>query len=123
MYRLTSEQEAIVAKARVIAETTIASYAGDVDEKARFPAESMKALADAGLWGLLVPADLGGLGQGLRTLAAVIDEIAQRCASTAMVFMMHNCGVNCYLADPVKFGGVLRESGSGNPGARPASAP
>ncbi len=113
MYRLTSEQEAVVAKARAIAETTIASHAGDVDEKSRFPAESMKALADAGLYGLLVPAELGGLGQGLRTLAAVMDEIAQRCASTAMVFMMHHCGVNCYLADPVKFGRVLRESAAG----------
>lgn len=112
MYRLTPEQESVVAKAKSAA-VTIAAHAADVDEKGRFPSESMKALADAGLWGLLVPAELGGLGQGLRTLAAVVDEIAQHCGSTAMVYMMHNCGVNCYLADPVKFDGVLRESAAG----------
>ena len=113
MYRLTAEQEAVVARARAIAESTIAAHAAGVDGKGQFPAGSMKALADAGLWGLLVPAELGGMGQGLRTLAAVIDEIAQRCASTAMVFMMHHCGVNCYLADPVKFAGVLRDAAAG----------
>jgi alkylation response protein AidB-like acyl-CoA dehydrogenase len=112
MYRLTAEQEAVVAKAKAAA-AVITAHAADVDEKGRFPSESMKALADAGLWGLLVPGELGGLGQGLRTLAAVVDEIAQHCASTAMVYMMHNCGVNCYLADPGKFGGVLRDCAAG----------
>lgn len=113
MYRLTAEQEAIVAKARAIATGIIAADAADVDAQGRFPAEGMRALAEAGLWGLLVPGELGGLGQGLRTLAAVVDEIAQRCASTAMIFMMHNCGVNCYLADPVKFETELRAAAAG----------
>gem|GEM_PF-3856361 len=48
MYRLTPEQEAIVSKAKAIANSVIASHAADVDEKARYPSESMKALADAG---------------------------------------------------------------------------
>lgn len=113
MYRLSPEQESIVAKARDIAAGIIATEAAEVDAQGRFPAEGMRALADAGLWGLLVPAELGGLGQGLRTLAAVVDEIAQRCASTAMIFMMHNCGVNCYLADPAKFETELRAAAAG----------
>src|SRR5262245_11094455 len=113
MYRLTADQEAVVAKAKAVADSAVAANAADVDEKARFPSESVKALGEAGLLGLLVPADLGGMGQGLRTLAAVVDEIAQRCASTAMVFMMHQCGVNCYLADPAKFAGVLRDVAAG----------
>src|SRR5688572_27956243 len=73
MYRLTSEQEAVVAKAKAIAESVIATHAPDVDAQGRFPHESMKALADAGMWGLLVPAEFGGTGQGLRVLAAVVD--------------------------------------------------
>ncbi|HWB07230.1 MAG TPA: acyl-CoA dehydrogenase family protein [Verrucomicrobiales bacterium] len=113
MYRLTPEQEAIVSRANAITGSVIASNAAEVDEAGRFPAESMKALADAGLWGLLVPKELGGMGEGLRTLAAVVDGIAQHCASTAMVFMMHQCGVNCYLADPVKFEAVLRDVAAG----------
>src|SRR6185503_18111154 len=111
---LTPQQKFIVEKAKAVATTTIAAHAADVDEKARFPQESMRALAEAGLWGVLVPAEFGGLGEGLRTLAAVTDEIAQHCASTAMVFMMHHCGVNCYLADPQKFGAALRDAAAGN---------
>jgi alkylation response protein AidB-like acyl-CoA dehydrogenase len=113
MYRLTSDQAAVVITARSIATTTLAQHAADVDAQSRFPAESMKALADAGLYGLLVPTELGGMGQSPRVLAAVIDELAQVCASTAMVFMMHNAGVNCYLAEPVKFAGILRDVAAG----------
>jgi alkylation response protein AidB-like acyl-CoA dehydrogenase len=113
MYRLNTEQENIVARTRAIADTVIARHAADVDTQGRYPAESMKALGEAGLWGLLVPVELGGLGQGLRVLAAAVDEIAQQCASTAMIFMMHHSGVNCLLADPVKFGADLRGAAAG----------
>ena len=113
MYRLTEDQKAIVSRARELAVTVLATHAADVDENARFPAESMQALADAGFYGLLVPVAQGGMGQSLRVLAAVLDELAQQCASTAMVFMMHNAGVNCYLSDTVKFDAVLRQAAAG----------
>jgi alkylation response protein AidB-like acyl-CoA dehydrogenase len=35
-------------------------------------------------------------------MAAALDEVAQRCASTAMVYLMHLCGVACYAAAPDK---------------------
>lgn len=113
MYRLTSEQQHIVSRAASLAETVIAGHAADVDEKGRFPVESLQALAEAGLSGLLVPVELGGLGQSLRVLAAVVDTLAQHCASTAMIFMMHQCGVNCYLANPGRFEKVLRDCAAG----------
>ena len=113
MYRLTEDQKAIVSRARELAVTVLAAHAADVDENAIFPAESMQALADAGFYGLLVPVAQGGMGQSLRVLAAVLDELAQQCASTAMVFMMHNAGVNCYLSDTVKFDAVLRQAAAG----------
>ena len=37
-------------------------------------------------------------------MAAVLDEVAQRCASTAMVYLMHLCGVACYATAPDKTG-------------------
>jgi len=36
-----------------------------------------------------VPTALGGWGQGPRTFAAVVEELAQACGSTAMVYVMH----------------------------------
>ncbi len=38
------------------------------------------------------------MGHGLRTMCAVLDEIAQRCPSTGMIYTMHLCGVSTYVA-------------------------
>jgi alkylation response protein AidB-like acyl-CoA dehydrogenase len=113
MYRLTSEQSKIVDRAAAAAQSTIASEAAAVDTEARFPRASLDALASEGLMGLTVPVELGGLGQSIRTAAAVVEEVAASCASTAMVYMMHLAGVNCYLADTKKFAGVLRDAAAG----------
>ena len=66
-----------------------ARHAAEVDAQARFPKEGMDALAKAGLWGLCVPAALGGQGAGPHAFCAVVEEVAQACASTAMVYVMH----------------------------------
>src|SRR4051812_917634 len=113
MYTLSPSQERTVAKARELARAVLPAHATEVDEQGRSPAESMQALAVNGFYGLLVPESLGGLGGDLVVLAAVVDELAQACASTAMVYMMHNCAVNCYLADPAKFERVLRDCAAG----------
>src|SRR6188508_2402462 len=87
MYRLNDEQQRIVATAA--------------------------ALGADGLLGLTVPASHGGLGQGHRTAAAVIDALAQRCPSTAMVYLMHLCGVACYATVPDKTEKLLRDASAG----------
>src|SRR5690348_65028 len=100
MYRLNDEQSAIVEKARQIADDAVARYAGEVDKESRFPREAVAALGERGLLGLTVPTEFGGMGQGVRTAAAVLDTIAQRDASTGMIFLMHLCGIACYAAVP-----------------------
>lgn len=70
--------------ARVLAE-----FAGDVDEKARFPVESMQAIRESGLMGLLVPREYGGLGGDLDDLAETAVTLAGGCLSTAMIWAMH----------------------------------
>ena len=72
-----------------LASEVLAKHAADVDAKARFPEESVAALAKAGFYGLCVPAALGGKGQGPRAFAAVVEELARGCASTAMIYVMH----------------------------------
>ena len=96
MYRLNEEQQRVVADAAAVADATIAPQAARVDADAAFPQQSIAALGESGLLGLTVPAAYGGLGHGLRTMAATIDTVAQRCSSTAMVYLMHLCGVACY---------------------------
>jgi alkylation response protein AidB-like acyl-CoA dehydrogenase len=113
MYRLTEDQQRIVADAVAVADKDLAPRAAAVDRDATFPKEAIAALGARGLLGLNVPAERGGLGQGPRTTAAVIEAIAQRCPSTAMVYMMHVCGIACYAAAPDKTARLLEAAAQG----------
>ncbi|MGH9124189.1 MAG: acyl-CoA dehydrogenase family protein [Acidimicrobiales bacterium] len=73
---------------RVIAEV-VAPNATEVDRAGRFPAEGVRALADAGILGLTISESVGGGGGGLRQAADVVRTLASACGSTAMVVLMH----------------------------------
>jgi alkylation response protein AidB-like acyl-CoA dehydrogenase len=77
---------------------TLARHAGDVDQRGRWPVESVQALGERGLLGLTVPTTFGGPGEGPRTFAAVTRILAQQCASTAMVYLMHVCATQVIAA-------------------------
>jgi alkylation response protein AidB-like acyl-CoA dehydrogenase len=64
MLRLSPEQEALQAKARRLAEETIAARAAEVDRSEAYPWDNVAALTDAGLVGLTVPQAYGGAGLG-----------------------------------------------------------
>jgi len=98
MYRLNERQQRLVADATAVADAQIAPHAATIDHTGAFPKPSLSALGERGYWGLMLPAEYGGMGEGHRTAAAVLDTVAQRCASTAMVYLMHLCGVACYAA-------------------------
>src|SRR5438105_1651495 len=85
-----SADDRFVALAAKVAADVIAPTAADVDEKSRFPKESLAALAANGFFGLCLPEAVGGAGRGPRTFVAVVEEIAAACGSTAMIYLMHN---------------------------------
>lgn len=86
------------ARAEQVARDVLAKHAAEVDQLGRWPAESMAALAQSGLFGLLLPAEFGGAGEGPRTFAAVTGILAEQCASTAMIYKMHICAVQVIAA-------------------------
>jgi alkylation response protein AidB-like acyl-CoA dehydrogenase len=88
-YGLDEEALAPAARAAALAADVLARHAFDVDRRGRFPEESVAALASASLFGLCVPKELGGGGHGPRAFAAVAEELALGCASTAMIYVMH----------------------------------
>ena len=83
------EIENVLESTREVASGVIAGRAADVDRRRDFPAENLKALADAGALGLVVPAEQGGAGGGLAALAEACEAIGAACASTGMVYLMH----------------------------------
>jgi alkylation response protein AidB-like acyl-CoA dehydrogenase len=88
-YALDARDEKVRIQAEAIAREVAGRHAARVDAEGTFPTETLAALAGAGLLGLGVPVDRGGLGLGPRAFAAVTEAIAERCASSAMVFVMH----------------------------------
>ncbi|MEP7053930.1 MAG: acyl-CoA dehydrogenase family protein [Actinomycetota bacterium] len=92
---------------RVIADSSVAERAGDiaeriagpqaddVDARARFPQEAIDGLREQGLLAALIPTDLGGGGATLADMAAATEALGRHCASTAMIFAMHQIQVAC----------------------------
>jgi len=98
VYGLSSTAQSHVLTASKIAAETASQNAADVDLKGRFPDESMKALADANLYGLCLPSEVGGQGEGMRAFAGVVEELAMACASTAMIYVMHTSAAQALIA-------------------------
>jgi acyl-CoA dehydrogenase len=93
---MTSEAAGrLVGEAVRIGEEVAGPAADDVDRKARFPTEAMEAMRSAHLLSVLVPSDLGGDGASIGEVAEVVGVLARHCASTAMVYAMHQMQVAC----------------------------
>jgi alkylation response protein AidB-like acyl-CoA dehydrogenase len=84
--------DAAVLKAQEIASRVLAPSAGQNDKAGRFSKEAVVSLGESRLLGLMLPVDVGGLGLGPRTFAAVIATLAEADTSVAMVYLMHILG-------------------------------
>src|SRR5215475_14331290 len=72
-----------------------AQNAADVDRCGRYPVEAMDALRQSGALGWAVPRPFGGAGAQIADLSNATFELARRCASTGMIFAMHQIQVAC----------------------------
>ncbi|MFH1169662.1 MAG: acyl-CoA dehydrogenase family protein [Chloroflexota bacterium] len=86
-FALTEEQKMLKVMVRDFATKELEPLAAEVDESSRFPAESVKKLADLGLLGLGFPEEYGGSGGGAIETAIVTEELARVCASTSAIFL------------------------------------
>ena len=66
-----------------------AKRADAVDRDAVFPYENWDDLKAAGLLGIVIPKEYGGLGGDFVAYALASEELARHCASTALTFNMH----------------------------------
>jgi len=72
-----------------------ASHAAAVDADARFPSESIAAARAQRLLSIAVPRELGGEGLGVADVVDVCYGLGRACASTAMIYAMHQTKVAC----------------------------
>jgi acyl-CoA dehydrogenase len=72
-----------------------ADYAAAVDAASRFPDEAMAALRAERLLSIAVPRELGGEGAGIAAVVDVCYTLGRACASTAMIYAMHQTKLAC----------------------------
>jgi alkylation response protein AidB-like acyl-CoA dehydrogenase len=91
-YFLTEQQQEIRNLTRTIAEEQVLPVRAALDEAEEFPWEIMKILADAGLFGVYIPEEYGGLGGGLLDLCLVVEELSRVCSGVAVSYAASGLG-------------------------------
>lgn len=88
-WRLTDKQADLCTRARTLGQQKFAPRAAGYDRAATFPTENYHDLADAGLLGICIPEEAGGIGADYKTYMLAAAEIGRYCGSTALTFNMH----------------------------------
>jgi butyryl-CoA dehydrogenase len=84
-FLLTDEQKLFQSIAREFARTHVEPLAAELDRDQRFPAETMKKLAELDLTGIHYPPEYGGGGADYLSFILVIEELSRACASTGVI--------------------------------------
>lgn len=90
-FRLTEQEAALTAQVREFGRTVLAPRAARWDREASFPTENYRDMHEAGLLGVCVPAEDGGLGAGFRAYCLAAAEMGRYCGATALTWNMHVC--------------------------------
>jgi alkylation response protein AidB-like acyl-CoA dehydrogenase len=85
---LTDIQQRLVGVASRLADV-FASRAAAHDRDNTFPLRNFDDLREAGLMGLSVPTELGGMGAGITEILPVLERLAMGDGSTALAVTMH----------------------------------
>jgi len=86
---------ALLERVHAIGRDVVAAHAPDVDRAARFPREAFDALAAEKLLSAYVPLEYGGMGLDVAQVSRICEALGQYCASTAMIFAMHQIQAAC----------------------------
>ncbi|MBU0726457.1 MAG: acyl-CoA dehydrogenase family protein [Alphaproteobacteria bacterium] len=92
MTRLTDAQLSLQARARELAQTVIAPRAAEVDRSEQYPWHNVKAMVEAGFFGMTIPQQYGGQGLGYLETCLVIEEMAKVCGVTGRIAVEANMG-------------------------------
>ena len=85
-----NEQQTMLATTmREFAAEKLAPRADEVDEKAEFPMDQFRGLAELGLTGMTIPEEYGGSGGEYQDFMVAVEEIAAACGSTSTVLITH----------------------------------
>jgi len=88
-FALTEQQELIRKEVATLARTFSADYWLDKDRKAEYPWEFVRAFAEGGWLGAVIPEQYGGAGLGVTEAALILHEICAAGAGTSGASPIH----------------------------------
>lgn len=90
--RLSGDQVELRGRARALAQDVIAPRAAAVDREESYPWDNVRALKEAGFFGMTIPKVHGGPGLSYLDAALVIEEMAKVCGVTGRIAVEANMG-------------------------------
>ena len=85
-YFLSEDQKNIQKLARRVAEEKVIPVRAELDESQQFPWEIMKHCARAGLFGVSIPEEYGGMGGGSFENCVVVEELSKACLGVSVSY-------------------------------------
>jgi len=101
MSNIEQEREGWRRKAREVAKSIVAPRAAEIDEKGEFAWDLAEAYSRYGFLSLLIPKEYGGMDTDITSFCLVTEEIANICASSALLVIVQAVGTM-----PVVLGGT-----------------
>lgn len=88
-FNLTEEHELIRQSVREFSDRHVCPIADKVDQEPRFPAETVKKLAEQDWLGIPFPMEYGGAGADYLSYIIVLEELSRACTTTAFTVQIH----------------------------------
>jgi len=88
-FQFTEEQQLIKNMVREFAENEVKPIAAEIDKTHRFPAETVKRMAELGLLGLTVPEELEGAGGDNVAYSTAVEEVSRVDATHGTILSAH----------------------------------
>ena len=107
----TPQQIELKHRARDLAETVMRPVAAKYDVEQTYPWEVQHAIRDAGLSGVWIPKEYGGMGGGVLDLCIVVEEFSRACGGMGVGF-----AVNALGSFPIIVGGTDEQKARWLPG-------
>jgi alkylation response protein AidB-like acyl-CoA dehydrogenase len=85
-YNITDEQRLLVDLVKRIGEEYILPHALSWDEKELYDPTPIRALADADLFGIIIPQEFGGLGMGVLEMCLAVEWLSYFCAGVSTTY-------------------------------------
>ena len=94
-FNLSEEHQLIRSNAREFCQKYVEPYAEITDSEAKFPADTVKKLAEQDWLGIPFPQEYGGAGADCLSYIIVLEEVSRACAATGVTLECHT-SLACY---------------------------